>query len=63
MIKDFGPNGRYAWPGCLDVAEKFIRAALSATSGPDCLNDGFFFGKQLGYLVKYLFDDYPEEEA
>ena len=60
--KDFGPNGRYAWPADVDVAERFIEAASSATSGPDCLNDDFF-DWYLSHLDEHFFEDYPEEEA
>ena len=61
--KDFGPNGRYAWPGCLEVADRFLEAALSTKSGPDCLDDGFFLGGYLAHIDEHFFEDYPGKEA
>ena len=61
--KDFGPNGRYEWPADAHVAERFLEAALSTKSGPDCLDDGFFLGGYLEHLDEHFFDNYPEEEA
>ena len=57
--KEFGPGGCYAWPADVDVAGRFIEAAPSATSGPDCLNDDWY----LSHLDEHFFEDYPEEEA
>ena len=66
MIKDydqeFGPGGIFTWPGNLDVAKRFIEAALEAKSSADCLNDAFFY-RYLSSLDEHLFDDYPEDEA
>jgi hypothetical protein len=69
MIKDYhqydqelGPDGVYAWPGCRDVAKKFIEAALYAKSSADSLNDYFFY-EYLDCLDADLFDQYPYEEA
>ena len=59
---EFGPDGTSAWPACPDVAEKLVEAAPYAKSGPDCLNDDFFYD-YLDCLDKHLFLNYPEEEA
>ena len=60
--QEFGPNGIYGWPACLDIAERLLEAAPYAESSADCLNDDFF-SEYLDYLDKHLFEDYPEEEA
>ena len=60
--QEFGPDGIYAWPGCLDVAGRFIEAAPYAESGPDCLDDYFFY-EYLDCLDAELFDEHPEKEA
>ena len=59
---EFGPDGMYAWPACPDVAERFVEAAPYAKSGPDCLNDDFFYD-YLDCLDAHLFLNYPSEEA
>ena len=72
--KEFGPDGLFAWPACTDVAERFLEAAPFAKSGPDCLNDEFFYddyddceGPRINSLDSYIFlncpDDYPYEMA
>ena len=60
--QEFGPGGIYAWPGCLDVAERFIESVPYAKSGPDYLDDDFFY-EYLDFLDAELFDEHPEEEA
>ena len=66
MIRDydqeFGPDGMYAWPACLDVAERFIESVPYAKSSPDYLDDDFFYEYQ-DFLDAELFDEHPEEEA
>jgi hypothetical protein len=57
----FGPGGRYAWPADLDVAEALIRAALSAKSSADCLND-WFFSHMLGFDQEYEGLRFNEDE-
>ena len=57
--KEFGPSGRYAWPGCLNVAETVIIRAPYAKSSSDCLTEEFFDR----CLEDELFEDYPEEEV
>ncbi len=59
---EFGPEGTFAWPSDLDVAERFIEAAPYAKSGPDCLTDYFFY-EYLDCIDAPLFYEYPEEEA
>ena len=49
-------------PACLDVAEMFIKAAPYAKSGPDCLNDDFFYG-YLDCLDAHFLLNYPAEEV
>lgn len=60
MIKnydqEFGPGGCYTWPDDLNMAERFIRAALCAKSSPDCFYDDFFYGDE-------EVSQYQEDEA
>ena len=56
--QEFGPNGRYSWPGCIDIAEGLIKVAPCKKSSSDCLTEAFFFE----YLNQEIFDQYPEEE-
>ena len=71
---EFGPEGVFAWPACPEVAEMFLEVAPYAKSGPDCLNDNFFYddyddleGPRINSLDSYIFlncpDDYPYEVA
>ena len=60
--KEFGPNGRYAWPDDVDVAENFMEEVPSAKSSADGLDDDFFY-RYVTYRDGYLFREYPEEEA
>ena len=66
MIKDydqeFGPGGVFTWPSSIDVAERFIEAALYTKSSAECLDNDFFY-RYLNCLDKHLFDEYPEDEA
>ena len=68
--KEFGPDGLFAWPACTDVAERFLKAAPFAKSGPDCLNDEFFYddyddceGPRINSLDSYIFLNCPDELA
>ena len=54
--------GVYRWPTCLDVAKKFLKAAVYANSTAECLDDYFFF-EYLDSLDQDLFYDNPEDEA
>ena len=60
--KEFGPNGRYPWPGCLDVADKVIIRAPYAKSSSDCLTEEFF-DRCLDRFENELLEEYPKEEV
>ena len=60
--QEFGPGGIYAWPGCLDVAERFIESVPYAKSSPDYLNDDFFY-EYLDCLDAHFFRHYQGEEG
>jgi hypothetical protein len=55
--QEFGPNGRYRWPGCLEVAEGLIKVAPCKESSSDCFTEDFFFD----HLNQELFNQYPED--
>lgn len=52
----------YRWPACLEVAKRFLEAAVYANSTAECLDDYFFF-EYLDSFDQHLFYDYPEDEA
>ena len=58
----FGPNSRYSWPGCIDIAEGLIKVAPCKKSSSDCLTEDFF-EECLANLEKELFENYPYDEA
>lgn len=60
--KVFGPSGRYAWPGCLDIARNLIIRAPYAKLSSDCLTENFF-DQCLDRYENELLEDYPKEEV
>jgi hypothetical protein len=62
--QEFGPSGRYPWPGYIDIAEGVIKVAVAPCkkSSSDCLTQ-YFFERCLADLEEKLLEDYPEEEA
>lgn len=59
---EFGPEGTFAWPGCLEVAGRLLDAAPYEKSSADCLDHNFFY-EDLDHLDNHIFEEYPEEEA
>lgn len=60
--QEFEPNGMYSWPGCVDVAEGFIKVAPCEKFSPDCFTEDFF-DWCLDRLEEDLLEDYLEEEV
>ena len=60
--QEFGPNGRYPWPGCIDIAEGLIKVAPCEKSSSDCLTEELL-DWYLDNFEEELLEYYPEEEA